>query len=182
MHHYDYQKELQNVWEHAVRVYQSGVGEPGQMFPKEQIDFLSSIGQNEQQMFDYAEDYANGAEPCFGDVASVADIRRAYFLDVQNGVPSRLVGNPDDLPSRNAEAGGLAWLPRVVTKAKQKLRGELHPSVMYGCAADRAFLKLCDIHPAELLRKVWQFENNDPAVYDWVCERFAKRDKVPGAL
>lgn len=174
MSNYDYQKQLQKVWEHAVEVYRKGVSGPDEMFTEAQSAFLASIGQNEQEMFDYAEDYANGGDPAFGDVAAVADIRRAYFLNVQGGKPSAKVINPDALPAKSAEVDDIAWLPRIIEKAKAKLRGELHPSVMYGCAGDRAFLRRCDIHSAELLRKVWEEDGNDAAVVSWVKERMKR--------
>jgi len=171
MHHYDYQRELESIWTHAVRTYEAGIQSADEMFTHEQLSFLTFIGQSAQEMFDYAEDYVSGGEPSFGDVAAVADIRRSYFLEVQKGKPSQNQLDPNTLPSRGAELGGLVWLPRILAKAHSKLRGELHPNVMYGCGGDRAFLKLCDIHPAELLRKVWQNENNDQAVVDWVVRR-----------
>ena len=123
-------------------------------------------------MYDYAEDYVMAGEPSFGDVATVADVRRAYFLDVQNGVPSSNVLDPDTLPDRECDADGIVWLPRIIVKARAKLKGELDPDTMYGCGSDRSFLKLCDIHPAEFLRKVW--EHDDYEVIRWVAGRAKK--------
>ncbi len=175
MSNYDYQKDLELVWTHAVNMYKAGVGDPAEMFTREQFEYLASIGQGAQEFFDYAEDYVNGGDPTLGDVAAVAEIRRAYFIEVQKGKPSGKIVSPDDLPSRSAESGGLVWLPRIIAKARCKLRGELHRSVMYGCGGDRAFLKMCDVHPAELLRQAWIHDNDDRAVVDWVLKRFAQR-------
>ncbi|MFA5257134.1 MAG: DUF5069 domain-containing protein [Opitutales bacterium] len=174
MHNYDYQRELESVWTHGVRTYRAGIMSADEMFAREQLNFLAFIGQSAQEMFDYAEDFAAGGEPSFGDVAAVADVRRSYFIEVQKRKPSGVVLDPATLPGRGAEAGGIVWLPRILVKARAKLRGELHPSIMFGCGGDRAFLRLCDIHPAEFLRQVWICEDDDKAVVDWVLAR-AKR-------
>ena len=34
----------------------------------------------------------------------------------------------------------IAWLPRLIAKARLKLRGELPDDLMYGCGGDRSFL------------------------------------------
>jgi len=104
-------------------------------------------------------------------VAAGADVRRAYFLEVQDGKKTGKIVTPEELPSRSAEAAGIVWLPRIMVKARAKLRGELHPEIMYGCGGDRAFLKSCDIHPAEFLRHAWLHENDDAAFVRWVASR-----------
>lgn len=171
MQHYDYLRQLEDIWKHGVELYKAGVHSEEEMFVAEQLDALAAIGQTGRELFDYAEDFVMGGEPAFADVAAVADIRKAYFLDVQGGRKSGRIVSPDALPARNAEAAGLVWLPRILVKARAKLRGELHPEIMYGCGGDRAFLKSCDIHPAEFLRHAWVHENDDAAMIAWVLAR-----------
>lgn len=175
MRHYDYVHQLEEIWRHAVELYRAGVTDVDSMFVREQITALRDIGQSPQEMFDYAEDYVTDGEPTFGDVVAVAAVRRAYFAEVQGGVFSERVVESKDLPSRVADLGGVVWLPRIIVKARAKLRGELHPSIMYGCAGDRAFLKRCDIHPAEFLRRVWLDDGADDATTHWVLKRIAEK-------
>ena len=175
MQHYNYQKDLQALWEHGVARYREGIGNADEMFDAGQKRFLASIGQSAQEFFDYAEDYVVSGEPGLGDVAAVADVRRAYFLEVQKGEASDVQLNPDSLPPKPQEMHGVPWLPRIIKKAHAKLRGEMHPSIMYGCGGDRHFLSTHDIHPAELLRITWQHEGDDEAIAQWVLRRAGKK-------
>ena len=75
------------------------------------------------------------------------------------------------LPGKAEAVKGITWLPRLIPKAKAKLRGELPASLMYSCGGDRAFFKQHDILPAEFLSLVWRNENNDGAIVDWVVKR-----------
>ncbi len=53
------------------------------------------------------------------------------------------------LPPKDEAVRGITWLPRIIPKAKAKLRGELPASLMYCCGGDRKFFKAHDILPAE---------------------------------
>ena len=77
------------------------------------------------------------------------------------------------LPARTEAVRGITWLPRLLPKARAKLRGELPPSLMYGCGGDRKFFKERDILPAEFLSLVWRHEADDAAIVDWVVRRSA---------
>ena len=171
MKHYDYQKKLQAVWQKAVDLYRSGNEDGSSYFNDDESNFLTSIGANVQEIFDFAEDYVQGGEPDFTTVAMIHDVRRAYLREVQNGNASDEVLDPASLPDRDDEARGIRWLPRIIPKAKAKLRGELHPDIMYSCGGDRNFLKSNDIHAAEFLRIVWENESDDQAIIDWVAKR-----------
>ena len=171
MNHYDYQKTLQAVWQKAVDLYQSGNTDSSTYFNDEELSFLASIGANAQEIFDFAEDYVDGGEPDFTTVAMIHDVRRAYLREQQKGKTSSDMLDPSTLPAKDSEAEGIRWLPRIIPKAKAKLRGELHPDVMYSCGGDRNFLKTNDIHAAEFLRVVWENEDNDQAIVDWVVKR-----------
>ena len=69
-----------------------------------------------------------------------------------------------DLPLREAELEGIAWLPRILVKARAKLRGELHPDIMYCCGGDFAFLRGQDVAPADFLRVIWASGGDDAKV------------------
>ncbi len=171
MKHYDYQKQLRILWEKAVKLHGEGRRDAGAFFSSGETAFLGSIGVSEQEMYDFAEDYNGGGEPDFPTVAMMQDIRRAYFLETQKGRRSGRVIDTGGLPPKKEDVRGIRWLPRVIAKAKAKLRGELPPDLMYCCGGDRNFFRENDIHPAEFLRAVRENEDNDAAVVDWVEAR-----------
>jgi hypothetical protein len=84
------------------------------------------------------------------------------------GGKSDRVLDPASLPAKTSEVDGIVWLPRILAKARAKLRGELDPNTMYCCGGDRAFLKRHDIAPADFLRAVWAAGDDDTRVIDYV--------------
>lgn len=171
MRHYSYQKDLLDVWETAVKAIEAGKRQPSTFFSRAQRLFIASIGATAQEFYDYAEDYVDGREPDFTTVAQVMDIRRYYFLQVQGGKPSGRTLDPETLPAKSSAVAGIPWLPRIIPKAKAKLRGELSPDIMYGCGGDRGFFRDHDIHPAEFLRIVMDHEDDDDTIIAWVKAR-----------
>ncbi|MDK3159605.1 DUF5069 domain-containing protein [Kamptonema cortianum] len=176
MKNYDYQKQLVEVWNTAVEQYGKGNRDANAFFTGAQIAFLGSIGLNAREVYDFAEDYHNGQEPDLATFLMVHDIRRAYFLEVQKGIPSgKKKVAPGDLPAKTDEVGGIVWLPRIIPKAFAKLRGEMDPELMYGCGGDRRFFRENDIHPAEFLRVAWANESSPEKIIDWVEKRRASK-------
>ncbi len=171
MKNYDYQKQLREVWEKAVQLYANGNRQPDSYFNQTEAEFIASIGVTAQEIYDFAEDYNSGGEPDFATFALIHDIRRSYFLDKQKGVHSSNTLDPATLPPKDSEARGIRWLPRIIEKAKAKLRGELHTDIMYSCGGDRAFLKENDIHASEFLRVVAENEDDEQKIIDWVANR-----------
>ena len=98
-------------------------------------------------------------------------MRRDFFLSVQKGKPSTAVLVEAALPAKDEKAKGIEWLPRIIPKAKAKLRGELPATLMYCCGGDRRFFKAHDILPAEFLSLVWRNGDKDGATIDWVVAR-----------
>lgn len=151
--------------------YKDGDTDYSRYFGKEDLAFLFSIGYKPREFFDFVEDFADEGVPAPTSAALVASVRRDYFAVIQKGqLSDREVAN-DDLPGREEELGGFVWLPRILVKARAKLRGELHPDTMYSCGGDRAFLRRHDIHPADFLRIVWAAGDNDAAVAEYVKAR-----------
>jgi hypothetical protein len=63
----------------------------------------------------------------------------------------------------------MAYLPRILAKAKAKLRGELDPDLMFGCGGDRAFLaRSGGLHLADFLRQVWAADGDDGKIVTWI--------------
>jgi len=79
------------------------------------------------------------------------------------------------LPPKTDAVRGIEWLPRLLPKARAKLRGELPPSLMYCCGGDRRFFKAHDIYPAEFLSLVWRHGPDDAAIVDWVVRRSGEK-------
>ncbi|MEN9535256.1 MAG: hypothetical protein RIR37_529, partial [Verrucomicrobiota bacterium] len=78
----------------------------------------------------------------------------------------------DELPTFGDTLNDIAYLPRILAKARAKLRGELDPDLMYSCGGDMNFLKNHgDIHPADFLRQVWAAGEDDQKIANWVSSQ-----------
>ena len=163
MTHYNYQKDMRSLWEYAVKTYEGGNREPSSYFSKDQLAWMDANGLKVMDLYDFAEDFVSGGEPDFETFLMISEARRDYFLHVQKGVTSTEVLDTDTLPAKTDKVDGIEWLPRILPKAKAKLRGELPPEIMYCCGGDRNFLKTVDFHPAEFLRLVWAHIDDDAA-------------------
>lgn len=175
MKHYVFADQFRAVYIKAVDNYRRGHrGTAGFVSPSEAA-FLAENGITVQHLYDYAEDDVNGGEPGYDRALAIELVRRDYFLNVQNGQASTTVLDEDSLPPKQAEAAGIPWLPRIIPKARAKLRGELPASLMYSCGGDRNFFRTHDIHPAEFLSLVWRSRDHDEVIIDWVARRSAAK-------
>ena len=176
MRHYDFATQFRRIYDHAVSLYAKGQRGAETFFDADQKAFLSANGITPQHVYDYAEDHNNySGEPGFEHALTIEAVRRDYFLNAQQGRASSTVLDEASLPAKTDAVRGIEWLPRIIPKAKAKLRGELPASLMYCCGGDRKFLKAHDILPAEFLALVWRNENNDNAIIDWVASRSAAK-------
>jgi hypothetical protein len=171
MINYNFPAKLKELYDKAVKAYASGTRGASTLFDKADVAWLASNGITPQHMYDYAEDENSGGEPGFGHAVTIESARHNYFLNVQHGVASKVVLDESKMPPKDAEAKGIAWLPRIIPKAKAKLKGELPESLMYCCGGDRRFFKAHDILPSEFLGVVWRNGDNDAATIDWVVSR-----------
>jgi hypothetical protein len=179
MHHYDFPQKFRALYDKAVSLYGKGQRGADTFFSPEEQAFLTANGITAQHLYDYAEDHNNySGEPGYDLALGIELIRRDYFLNVQGGKPSAATLDETTLPAKSEAARGIEWLPRIIPKAKAKLRGELPPSLMYGCGGDRRFFKAHDILPAEFLNLIWRHLDNDAAVIDWVARRSDAGDKA----
>ena len=157
------------LFERCVTGYREGNFDYNSDYSADDLKFLQSIGYKKRELFDFVEDYVDGGEPSATTALLVAAVRRDYFLVEQEGKPSDTVVTMDDLPSFGEELNGISYLPRILKKARAKLRGELDPEVMFGCGGDRNFLaKNGNLHPADFLRHVWAAGNDDSKVAEWI--------------
>lgn len=172
MKNYDFASQFRALYDQAVARFASGKREAATFFTPPELAFLEANGITAQHLYDYAEDHNNyGGEPGFDNALSIELVRRDYFLNAQNGRASTVVLDESKLPSKTESVRGIAWLPRLLPKARAKLRGELPPSLMYSCGGDRAFFKEHDIQPGEFLNLVWRHEKDDSAIVEWVVHR-----------
>jgi hypothetical protein len=171
MKHYDFPIQFRALYDQAVALYAKGQRDAKTFFDNEQTAWLASNGITPQHIYDYAEDENQGGEPGIGHAVLIESARHNYFTNVQHGVRSTVVLDESKMPAKGDAAKGIEWLPRIIPKAKAKLKGELPDSLMYCCGGDRRFFKAHDILPSEFLGVVWRNGDNDAAIIDWVVAR-----------
>lgn len=159
-----------SLYDRCVGAYQSGNKDFDSYYSEEDLEFLESIGYKKREFFDFIEDFCEEGTPSPSTALLVAAARRDYFLVVQDGETSDAEPlTRDSIPSFGEEFEGIAYFPRILAKARAKLRGELDPDLMFGCGGDRNFLKKNgDIHPADFLRQVWAADQDESKLAAWV--------------
>ncbi len=172
MKHYTFPAKFRALYDQAVAKYGAGQRGAETFFSADDKAFLSANGITPQHVYDYAEDFHGyDGEPGLENALGIELVRRDYFLNVQGGRPSAAVLDPATMPAKTASVRGIGWLPRILPKARAKLRGEMPPSMMYCCGGDRDFFRERDILPAEFLALVWRLGSDDAAIIDWVVQR-----------
>lgn len=130
---------------------------------------LAEIGCKPREFFDFVEDFCEEGTPSPTTALLVAAVRRDYFQVAMKGKPGEKNLTASDIPTFGDELAGMAYLPRILAKAKAKLRGELDPDLMYGCGGDRAFLaRSGNLCPADFLRQVWASDGDDAKIVTWI--------------
>jgi hypothetical protein len=170
--------EFRQLWNRAVHAWHDGRRSPDTLLNPPDTALLQSLGCSPQELFDFVDDHLTYAEPDFDTVLATTAIRRDYFLNVQQGRPTDRVGSSDSLPPKDAEAAGIPWLPRILAKARLKLRGEMPPDLMYGCGGDRAFLAEVNLTLPAFLQMVRDHEHDDQPVIEAI-KRQATAPKLP---
>lgn len=167
---YQWDSYYVELFDACVDEYDAGNKDFPSWFSDEDIDFLDAIGHTQREFFDFIEDNvtSGGDGPTGTTALLVAAVRRDYFRVVQKGVPSTHIVPAASLPAKSAELAGLTWLPRIIAKARAKLKGELDDDTMYCCGGDRSFLAKQNIHPADFLRAVWAAGDDDQKIIDFV--------------
>lgn len=174
MQHYEFTTRFHTLYDKAVGLYAQGSRGADTFFTADERAFLAANGITPQALYDYAEDHNNSGEPGYDRALGIELVRRDYFLNAQHGRPSKKVLDAASLPGKTEAIAGVEWLPRLLPKARAKLRGELPASLMYCCSGDRRFLKANDILPSEFLSLLWRHEDDDAAIVKWVVARRAR--------
>jgi hypothetical protein len=159
--------QFMELFERCVKQHRAGGFDFKSGYRAEDLAFLGSIGCKKREFFDFVEDFVDEGVPSPTTALLVAAVRRDYFMVVQKGVLSERVLTRDELPTFGEELGGVGYLPRILAKARAKLRGELDPDIMFGCGGDRNFLaKNGDMPAADFLRHVWAAGEDDGKVLE----------------
>ena len=175
MQHYDFTEKFRAHYDQTVARYAAGQRGAETFFTAGEKVWLGEHGLTAQNLYDYAEDQVTQGEPGYDRALAIELVRRDYFLNVQQGRPSRALLDEAKLPGKTEAVQGIAWLPRIIPKTKAKLRGELPASLMYCCGGDRRFFKEHDLEPSEFLHLIWRHENDDHAIVAWVVQRSKAR-------
>lgn len=163
-----------SLFRRCVDAYKGGNRDFHSYYSAGDLEFLSSIGYKPRELFDFVEDLVEENEPPEPTALLVAAVRRDYLMAVQNGAKSDREFGGDDVPARDEELDGIPYFPRIIAKARAKLRGELDPDLMFCCGGDRSFLRRHgNIHPADFLRNVWAAGDDDAKIAAFVRARTA---------
>jgi hypothetical protein len=155
MENYTWDQSFRSLFDRCVAAYKGGNSDFITYFDADDLAFLGAIGYKPREFYDFVEDHIDYGDPSAELAVLIAAVRRDYLLTIMKGEPSEHEISPEDLPAKDSEIEGVRWFPRILRKAQAKLRGELHPDMMFCCGGDRAFLREHDIHPADFLRVVW---------------------------
>jgi len=160
---------FRQLFERCAQLHRSGQTRQDSWYSNADLEFLAAIGYTGQEFFDFVDDHCRYDDgPSVDTALLVAAVRRDYFNVIQKGVRSAHTVSPSELPPKPAEVDGIPWLPRLIAKARAKLRGEMDPDTMYGCGGDRAFFTKHQIHPADFLRVTWAAGDDDRKIIDFV--------------
>ena len=157
------------LFRRCIDAYQAGNKDFTTYYKPADLTFLETIGCKPRELFDFVEDLADEATPSESIALLIAAVRRDYFLIKQKGILSQDEISTDDLPTFGDTLDGINYFPRILTKARAKLRGELDPNIMFGCGGDRKFLRdHGNIHPADFLRHVWASGDDNQLIIAYV--------------
>ncbi|MFZ9935876.1 MAG: DUF5069 domain-containing protein [Luteolibacter sp.] len=158
------------LFDRCVAEYRGGNRHFASYYGDNDLSFLASIGCRQREFFDFVEDYCDDGTPSPGTALLVTAVRRDYFLIEQAAAPwNGPLLTRDEVPSFGDALDGIAYLPRIIAKARAKLRGALDPDLMFCCGGDRNFFrKHGHLHPADFLRIVWAAGDDDGRIVQWV--------------
>ena len=162
---YAWHQRFRELYDKCLVKYRNEHRNVATFFTAREVGVLRSIGAKPQELYDYAEDSSDlDSETAL----LITAVRRDYFLVMQKGAWSEKTIRMEDLPAKDAELEGIPWLPRIIEKAKARLRGEMPNELMYCCGGDRRFFRAHDIHPADFLRFVWSAKGNQAKILAYV--------------
>ncbi len=168
MSDYQWDSTFVELFERCLARYRNGDEDFSGYYSDADLEFLTSIGYKPRELFDFVEDFGDEGEPSLTTAVMIASVRRDYLRHMMEGRLSDLEIQPDELPGQSEELDGIVWLPRIIIKARGKLRGELDPNIMFSCGGDRHFLRTHGIAPADFLRAVWSADDDNSKIVKFV--------------
>jgi len=81
----NWKDDFRKVYDMAVAKYKMGKRGADTLFTDDEKKLLDFIGYTPQEMYDFAEDAVNYGEPDYETAVAIAEVRRDYFLQVQEG-------------------------------------------------------------------------------------------------
>jgi hypothetical protein len=128
----NWRQQFHELFFTGVKRYEAGRQSPETMFETEDITFLESIGCSALEMFDFCDDYVRWGDVIYEHVEELQAVRLEHFQNTLNRQPAKHRMAMDEFPAKSDEVEGIAWLPRLITKARAKLAGSLPADLMYG--------------------------------------------------
>jgi len=158
-----------DLFKRCIKRYKNGDKDYANYYDDEDMSLLVSMGYRTREFFDFVEDYCEEGEPSISTALLVAAVRRDYFAVVMERRVRKPTVNRENIPSSGEDFDDIHYLPRILAKARGKLKGELDPDIMFGCGGDRKFLRENgNIPMADFLRRVWAAGDDDAEVAEWV--------------
>jgi hypothetical protein len=165
----DWNDRLLALFDKCVILYQKGNHDFKSYYDAADKSLLGEIGYAPREFFDFVEDHCEFAAPSRSTALLIAAVRRDYFHVVMEEKDGSRNVSSNDIPARGDELDGIPYLPRILAKARAKLKGDLDPDLMFGCGGDRGFLqRVGGIHPADFLRRVWAADGDDQKIVEWL--------------
>ena len=124
--------QFREVFDAGAQRRKEGCNEPGAMFESSELAFLESIGCSAQEMFDFCDDYVGWDDVIYEHVEALQAVRYEYFVQELGSQSASYRMEMGEFPPKDAEVEGIAWLPRLIVKARAKLAGQLPADLMYG--------------------------------------------------
>src|SRR5262249_48889672 len=121
------------------------------------------------------EDLQRGGEPKPELVVRLTLARRDWFRNVQGGQWSGTEIDMGKLPPKTDAIDGIVWLPRIIPKARAKLRGEMPADLMYGCGGDRRFSRDNGVDLGDLLNVTAKAGEDDRPIVEFVKKAIAAK-------
>jgi hypothetical protein len=128
----NWRQQFHKLFFTGVKRYEAGQQSPETMFKKDEVTFLESIGCSALEMFDFCDDYVRWGDVVYEHVEELQSVRLDHFQNTLNSKPTEHRMALDEFPAKSAEVEGIPWLPRLITKARAKLAGNLPGDLMYG--------------------------------------------------
>ena len=130
--HENWRQQFHELFFTGVKRYEAGRHSPESMFETKDTIFLESIGCSALEMFDFCDDYVRWGDVIYEHIEEIQAVRLDHFQNTLNNIPAERHMSMDEFPAKTDEVEGIAWLPRLIVKARAKLAGSLPADLMYG--------------------------------------------------